>query len=192
MSTIRVKPEEAWKYFAERKNTLKDAQLSIAENEEYGVEVFMSAFDENVIKFSVFLGTQEKASEYAVSEDDCKKTLKELYDKYLTDRLLDDENFEECSQLEIEDMISEREADFDEAIMYLVNLAIEDDGEILGDDYDDIIEDVKDHILEYMARKHGLGVRRPMILEDEDGEEFFEEYPYECMEFEDEDNPIYK
>jgi hypothetical protein len=43
-----------------------------------------------------------------------------------------------------------------------------------------------------MARKWGLMIRRPMFLEDEAGEEFFEEFPYDCIEFEDEDNPIYK
>ena len=31
-----------------------------------------------------------------------------------------------------------------------------------------------------------------MILEDENGEEFFEEYPYDCMEFDDPDNPVYE
>lgn len=27
---------------------------------------------------------------------------------------------------------------------------------------------------------------------NEDGDDFFEEYPYECMVFEDEDNPVYQ
>ena len=53
----------------------------------------------------------------------------------------------------------------------------------------EVIEDCKEHFLEYMYRKFGLSIHRPMVLEDEEGEEFFEEYPYECMEFE--DAPLY-
>ena len=67
--------------------------------------------------------------------------------------------------------------------------------DILGDSYfeddiDDAIVDVKEHMLEYMARKPGLLIYRPMYLEDEDGKDFYSEYPYEEMIFED-CNPIY-
>ena len=55
----------------------------------------------------------------------------------------------------------------------------------------EIAQDVLDHICEYLYRKHDISSRRPMILEDENGEEFFEEFPYECMEFDDPDNPVY-
>ena len=67
-----------------------------------------------------------------------------------------------------------------------------------GDTYTDfdctgeVLDDLKDHFLEYMYRKHGFDIYRPMVLEDEDGTEFFEEYPYEHMVFDDEDNPMYK
>ena len=54
----------------------------------------------------------------------------------------------------------------------------------------DIVEDVKEHTLEYIARKHGMPIYRPMYLEGEDGTDFYSEYPYEEMIFED-CNPIY-
>lgn len=61
-----------------------------------------------------------------------------------------------------------------------------------ADESFEIAEDVLDHMCEYLYRKYGISARRPMILEDENGEEFFEEYPYECMEFDDPDNPVYE
>ena len=51
-----------------------------------------------------------------------------------------------------------------------------------------MVEDVKEHLLEYFYRKHGLSVYRPMELEDDEGV-FIEDYPYECMEFD--PNPMY-
>ena len=33
--------------------------------------------------------------------------------------------------------------------------------------------------------EHGISVFRPMMLEDEDGEEFYDEYPYDLLTFED-------
>ena len=59
-------------------------------------------------------------------------------------------------------------------------------------EHSEVYDDLKEHFLEYMARKWGLVIHRPMFLEDENGEEFYEDYPYDCIEFEDEDNPIYK
>ena len=37
-----------------------------------------------------------------------------------------------------------------------------------------------------------MQVEDKCINYNKDGEEFFTEYPYECMIFDDEDNPIYK
>ena len=91
-------------------------------------------------------------------------------------------------------MIAERELELDDAVSMLLDTVIEEDvAMFLGPEADEICEDIKDHILEYLYRKHGISTRRPMVLEDtETGEDFFEEYPYEHMEFEDEDNPMYK
>lgn len=80
--------------------------------------------------------------------------------------------------------IERSEEIFDEAVEYFISSIVED--EVINPE---VIQDCKDHFLEYMYRKFGLTIRRPMILEDEDGEDFFEEYPYECMVFE--DAPLY-
>ena len=85
---------------------------------------------------------------------------------------------------EREDEIEERELELTEATEVFVN-AVADDLQIDSE----VIEECKEHFLEYLYRKFGLTIRRPMVLEDEEGEDFFEEYPYECMIFE--DIPLY-
>ena len=191
MLEIRVNPKEAWEFFEQHKESLFGNKLVIAENEDYGAEVFMT-IEYELPKILVYLGGVAYHEEIAVSEEDCRKVLEEIYQDYLTGKILDNEDYEEFSKAQIEDLIEEKESEFDEAVIYLIGLAIGEDIEFLGEDADEIVEDVKDHILEYMARKHGLAIQRPMMLEDENGEEFYAEFPYECMEFEDEDNPIYK
>ena len=65
------------------------------------------------------------------------------------------------------------------------------DKSVAEDVIEEIADDVKEHTLEYIARRHGLPIYRPMYLEDEDGKDFYSEYPYEEMIFEDY-NPIYE
>lgn len=99
---------------------------------------------------------------------------------------------DELTDLEIEDMISERESELDCAVWELLETVLQ--GVYCDDcceDFDDMLDDLKEHFLEYMARKHDLPVYRPMILEYDDGTEELSEYPYEEMEFDDPDNPIY-
>ena len=54
-----------------------------------------------------------------------------------------------------------------------------------------IEEDCLDHFIEYIARKHKVDVYRPMYIQYEGEEAEYCEYPYDELEFDDEDNPIY-
>lgn len=148
----------------------------------------------------VILRSSKNASyeETAVNAHDCQKTVEKIYDDYLTSKVIasllgGDDDSDDLTALDIEDMIDERESELDAAVYEFVMTAIQ--GAYFDDytsDFDDICEDLKEHFLEYMARKHGLPVYRPMMLEYEDGTEEMSEYPYEDMEFEDPDNPLYK
>lgn len=99
---------------------------------------------------------------------------------------------DEYEQYQIETKIEDREKEIDDSFQDFMYTVLEFDLEKVLDNPEEIYEDCKEHFLEYIARKWGLAIRRPMILEDDNGDEFFEEYPYDCMEFDDEDNPIYK
>jgi hypothetical protein len=195
MEKIIVEASDAWKYFNEHKNALKTNLCLIASNEEYGVEIYITEVIGTPF-FSVTADGYQLTEKEANTEEECTEIVQELYDKYLTGKFIDDEDlpFDEIEDtLSEEDLISERETELDDAVMFLVNTAVDNEDPVLySDKYDDIVEDVKEHVLEYLSRKHDLTIRRPMFLEDEDGEEFYDEYPYECMIFDDEDNPIYK
>lgn len=191
MQKITVAASEVWDYFQKHKAELEKSEHTIAENEEYGVEISITN-EEGLPCFMVTADGYQYAEERAISANDCKETVETLYGDYLTEKFVDGADDE--SRLDQEDMIAERELELDDAVSMLLDTVIEEDvAMFLGPEADEICEDIKDHILEYLYRKHGISTRRPMVLEDtETGEDFFEEYPYEHMEFEDEDNPMYK
>ena len=86
-------------------------------------------------------------------------------------------------------MIDEREDEIELSVRDFVSV-VSDTG--CYNIEDEVIDDLKEHFLEYMYRKWGIGIYRPMYLEDTDtGEDYFTEYPYDDLVYED-DNPIYK
>ena len=185
MQKIMISASDVWDYFQKHKDDLQNTEHIIADNEEYGISISLSS-ENGLPCIIVTADGYQYAEERAVSATDCKETVKMLYDYYLTGKFATGEEPEGIDQ---NDMISERETELDEAIMLFLDTAIEADvAEFFGEETDEIVEDVKDHILEYLYKKHNISVRRPMILEDiETKEDFFEEYPYNSMVFEDED-----
>lgn len=192
---ITIPASDVWSYFQDKREDLKSHMHQIAGNSEYGVEIYITE-DCGLPSIVVTADDVQVYDETAVNEHDCQKTVENIYDEYLTSKAIEalsEEDDDELTALEIEDMIDERESELDTAVYEFVMTAIQD---AYYDDYtsdlDDICDDLKEHFLEYMARKHGLPVYRPMMLEYEDGTEEMSEYPYEDMEFEDPDNPLYK
>ena len=188
---IILEPSEVWDYFQTNKARLRCAEHEIASNDEYGISIYLTddTFEPEIV---VEADGTEVYAETCISSEDCAITVRNIYDKYLTDEvvsvlsaLADDESSEQ------EDAIFERETELDEAVMALIDTVTECGiySDVLNDEK--LLSDVKEHFLEYLYRKWDLPIRRPMFLEDEDGNEFYEEYPYDCMVFDDEDNPIY-
>lgn len=193
---ITVSASDVWGYFQENTEDLKSHMHQIAGNSEYGVEIYITD-DCGLPSIVVTADDVQVYDETAVNAHNCQKTVEKIYDEYLTSKAikaLAGEEDDELTALEIEDMIYERESELDDAVYEFVMTAIIQ-GSYFGEsisDFDDICEDLKEHFLEYMARKHGLAVYRPMMLEYEDGTEEMSEYPYRDMEFDDPDNPLYK
>lgn len=191
---VFVPASEAWSYFNEHKEELKISMHKIAGNEEFGVEVFITEAEEYPI-IVVTADGEEVWSEEAVSKSDCENSLKRVYDIYLTSSVLDTlagSDDDRLSDLEIEDTIMEREDELSSAVFEFIEAVAPNEFEALVDNIDEAVEDIKDHFLEYLARKYGFRIYRPMFLEYDDGVEEFTEYPYEDMVFDDEDNPVYK
>lgn len=200
MEVIERAPTEVWDLFQRKRKELTATYERIAYNSDIGIEIYLSSEwkdgkDDGYFPcITVFMDDNEIYDEVAVDETDCENTVKKIYFEYLSEerlvnRLADEEDgTEDEAQAEIE--MSE---DFlcGSTLDYIENLTGEPLEKVVGErEAYEIAQDVLDHMCEYLYRKHHVSVRRPMILEDEDGEEFYEEYPYECMEFE--DSPLYE
>lgn len=208
MTNISILPNKVWKVAV---STAKNypcfgsvALGNIAEDSEKGIEVCMrygDEFESDTVCVYVFHNGNIIYEKGTNSADECEKTVREVFKKYLSypyDE--DDEDDEDCEEVveldddEIDDAIVEREEELDQAVMDFLSVVL---GEVFDDlDADScgaVTEDCKEHFLEYIARKFSLPVFRPMYLEDVDtGEDFYTDSPYEEMVFEDADNPIYK
>lgn len=194
---VILTPSEVWKFFDDNGFKFTSKVFEIAENKEFGVVIYLSAEGIN----PSFIVTQDDVTvceEVAISPIDCERTVEELYDEYLTSKVIDVIDGGKATPLplpavasdekedddENELAIEAREADLEDALYGFLSVVVEDSREL---DYlePDVVEEIKDHFLEYLAREHGFAIYRPMYLEDEDGE-WFEEYPYDHMDFEDE------
>lgn len=183
---ILYSPEETWEHFQENKDELKKSMIMIANNIEYGVEIYITEKN-NLPNFVVTADNIQVFEEGAVNEADCIRTANKIYDLYLTTRAIS--SLDSSFDYENEELISNRESELDIAVYSFIS-------EVLGgcpindNIFDEIVDDVKDHFIEYLARKFELDPYRPMVIEYDDGSESFEEYPYKYLEFDD-DNPIY-
>lgn len=197
MENVRVKPHEIWAFFKSHREELESKLILIANNEEYGVVIYLSETS-GLPQIVVYMDDSQVYEESCVNEKDCEKTVAEIYEDYLTSRVLDtvlDEptgKNEDRALMEQDMRVSEREDELSDAVTEMLFTVLGDDYYPLSDDVEEITEDLKDHLCEYLFRKYGINIYRPMYLEDENGDEFFEEYPYDCMEFNDPDNPVYK
>lgn len=189
-------PAEVWDYYLE--NYYDGAMLYevIAEYEDCGIIIVASTDKTGGLEVNVGVDGIEMFSECIINEPDCIRTVTKVYDEYLTESFVNDSiNKEDDVEIftqeeENQILIEEREDELDLLVSDFCNGVIGFNSKY--ELTDEQLDDIKEHFLDYLYRKHDVNVYRPMYLEDEKGEDFFEEYPYPCMVFEDEDNPIYQ
>lgn len=201
MQNIDVEASDIWDYCLDHQEELAKNQHLMAENPDYGMEVWVTMVNGSP-ELVVECDGSEIYREDILNEKDAKKTADRIYEDYLSikaiETLTDDGNTTvyEDTTVYIEDeedddqsLIDEREDEIDLAIRDFI-CVVSDAGDYNIED--EVIDDLKEHFLEYMYRKWGIGIYRPMYLEDADtGEDYFTEYPYDDLVYED-DNPIYK
>ena len=194
MQDIYVTPEDIWDYYEDNLKDLEKCMHKIAENKDYGVVVYLTD-DEGFPGIIVDADGETVYTDFVATPKDCVDVVSEIYENFLSYKAIEtlanidivhDDDEPEVTLPDFEDEIEERELEIEDALWVFL-------GEVLGGDAtleimtgDEMFEDIKEHFLEYLARVHGLPVRRPMFLTDENGEDFFEEYPYEHMIFDDE------
>ena len=195
MRNITVKPANIVEFYQKNKFRLSQEADDIAENEAIGVVIYLS--DQNGRPTITVSADDMLVAEVSTGIDGLKDIVQTMYDTYLDEQAFiatmtegeEDEEYDEDDLAQA--LIDEREDEIDAAVDDFLAVILQTNGYEYDSVIDEIHDDVKEHFLEYLARKFKIELYRPMYLEDEDGEDFFEECPYGCMEFEDEDNPIY-
>lgn len=182
---IFVPPKDLWEYFDKNRLHLLSVMEPIAQNSDFDVIIYISN-DRGLPLLTIESSNVDSVGFPIESKNTCEATASKVYELYLTEQIVSvmmEEIESETEELDIEDVIAEREADIDSFFERLIDDLF---GVASGCDTvvnQDVINDCKEHLLEYLYRKHGLSVYRPMELEDDDGV-FVEDYPYECMDFE--------
>lgn len=190
MDNIVLYPSGVWEYFQNHKDELKDNMLKIAESPNGSWEVWISSEDDNLRIIVTDMDDDIIDEGWATTEHECLDIVGDIYSCYLGYVDADDEvDLDSEDEYINQELISAREDEID--VLFRNMLFDLLDKSIAEDVIEEIADDVKEHTLEYIARRHGLPIYRPMYLEDEAGKDFYSEYPYEEMIFEDY-NPIYE
>ena len=208
---IHIQPVEGWGYFAENKARLAEELVEIASNEKTNTSVYMTEEDGNPYLY-VYRNDKKIFQSACTTSYETERNLRVVYAQYISDLQVvggnadedddttvppdDDDDAPPCSELdamseeEFQEMIDDREDAIYSAIQDLIAVLTEDEVSALefsGED-DDSIDAVVDHIVEYLAIKCGLRIRRPMnVVDDESGLHVRTEYPYEEFDFSEEE-----
>lgn len=191
---IHIPADEVWSFFQKNKERCSKEMIAIAENTDTEYAVYLTE-ENGYPSFCVCKGDDSpEYEEGAISENDCTDTAKRCFLEYLfpvvvtNDRAiphpeLDDDEDELETRQAIEDAIYEREDELRLAMCDFLQVVLcEGDysTEIVDACESGMVDEILDHVLEYIATVYCLDVYRPtLITDDEDGCEMYTEYPYD-------------
>lgn len=193
-------PEEVWDYWIQHPEEIIGVMFGIATYEDLGIEIYMTADNAKNLRVVVEADSIEIYEESMINDIDCLKSCQKIYDEYLTESVssilarfdMSPEKLKTKEEIE-QEAIDERELELDSAVYDFYSNVLGFNAKFEPQDEQEMLEDLKEHFLEYMSRKHSIPIYRPMYLEDVDtNQEYYSDYPYDDMVFEDEDNPVYK
>lgn len=189
-ATIYYKADEVWDYYLKHKDELKQSEAIIAQSDEYCTAILLS----NVAGYCTIIVSIDDVPVYeesATCKSECQSIIEDIIKEYMIDDIIiPSEAPTEDEEMSIIEGIDYWESELNNAVYKFIDFVTE--GKVSYGRQAQIVDDVKEHFLEYLARKYSMPIYRPMILEDEDGGEFVSDYPYEEMIFDDPDNPLYK
>ena len=209
--TIHIKPVEGWGYFAKNRSRLSDELVEIASNESTNTSVYMTEEDGKPYLY-VYRDDKKIFQSSCDTVFEAERNLRVIYAQYLTPIQIADEdeddaeivaedeetdadtpplpNIDEMSEEEFQEYVSEREDTIFAAVKDMIEVMVEGSVDSLSMDKkdDSFMDNIVDHIVEYLAISCGLCIRRPMtVVEDESGLHVRTEYPYEEFDFSEEE-----
>ena len=214
---IHIRPAEGWGYFVKNKDRLSEELVEIAANEATNTSVYMTE-EEGQPYLYVYRDDKKIFQSACTTIYETDRNLRVVYATYMNDlEVVEDKDDEDddpaepeelppdpddddappvnsdldaMSEKEFQDYINEREDVIFAAVSDLISVLTEDSVSALEVDPTDdaCIDNIINHIVEYLAIDCGLRIRRPMIvLEDDTGFEVRTEYPYEEYDFSEEE-----
>ena len=177
--TIIIPASQAWDYFCDNEEALTASPQVIASCPETGIEIV-------IYVDSYGLYSVEVSDDYAVLETakisypiQAEAVMKRLYETYLTDEYVDhynDYKEEYDDETEFDIMAEMRDEELSDATIQFLYTVL---GEEVVEEIDpDKVEQIKNKILECLAKCEGFPIYRPMVLETKDGT-IQVSYPYD-------------
>lgn len=178
-----IPAEEVWDIFQYQIRRMPDEPLLVGESDT--TDVSIAVFNDDGIPYViVYRDDEEVFGENAFSKTDLESVIShawEVFFKASEEKEMIDSWEEEREAVEQFEEIEYREDELDIAVMEFLDVVMDGEAPPFNEESAKMYADIKEHFLEYVYKKHGLSPRRPMFLEDENGEDFYTEYPYPCM-----------
>lgn len=169
---ILCKPNEVMAcYYNFVKNT--NVNMVMAENE--GMQVSM--FDEDGFP-KLIVSYEDKILDAMTLDDPLEAPVitEEFYKQYIyEDEDMDDPVVQDS-------VIKEREQELEDAAIDFLSVVLEKNISETEKECKGMVAEFIDHVMEYLFTEHSIDPYRPMVLVDDEENEYFEEYPYSVME----------
>ena len=180
MKIITVQPSDVWEHYKKSEQMFVDDEAieTLATNPTTGVIISLQVWNDIPSVF-VEMDDEEIYSEYIFGEEDAVK-IQMIYDKYLSDNVVHELDWDGFYNDEAEDEIEAREEELDNAILCMLD-DFSPNIELEIEDRYGCLEDLKNIIGGYLAQEHGISIYRPMIM-SQGGYKRVVEYPYGKVE----------
>ena len=199
MQKIVYDPSEIYEVFQEEKLDIANHRLLVAENDDF--QIFLDCMASKSLEYIGMMVIESEG--YIIEEDffddekECNSIFEKAFINYIftaeTTDVVDkkdetnDTVYDKDGKLDIfyVDEIEQREGDLNLAVINFIDAI--SDTQMSYALTDEEVDEIKDHFIEYLYRKFGLSIYRPMEIVMDNGDEVYEEYPYPKLRFE---NPI--
>lgn len=182
---VVYEPSEVWNYFLDNCEdmVIQGEEHMVAESEGYKVYITSTEDCTTGIVRVYDTPDEDLISEDFFGEVECEEIIQNIYNEFIN-TCKTKSLFEEHK-----DEIIDSEDNLTDAVTYFIHEAVSATVptcrlSTMKNDLgitDEEIEEAKNHFLEYLYIKFGIDLYRPMVVQFDDGDEFFE-YPYSHLE----------
>ena len=186
---VNIEAADVWRYWQLHQTQLLGSPYCIAEDAESGLEIELSTNQYTQPEITVFFDDDEVSREICYGPSDCNAIVLQVYNDYLSSPVSAYQSKQAGkaaapqSAKPVPDHgaeIADRWDELTTAVFDLLTVVFpKTDIPVL----DGIADEAAEKILWVLHREFKLPIYRPMWLEDDAGE-FFEEYPYPHMVYE--------